>query len=179
MCSTQPKSRLIDLDLVDLELDMDGLHYTVEGYTTLGNTVAAALEESSSNATTASRKKLHLFRGLPGSGKTTAAGALPKSVVPVSADDYFMIQGKYVFDSSKLSEAHQQCQAAAVQALKAGRSVTVHNTFTQAWEMAPFVKLAAKYDADLVVQDFFGLPSLGYLEESVGTCTISGHALMG
>jgi uridine kinase len=54
---------------------------------------------------------LILMRGLPGSGKTTAARELTKHLNPkdyrlFAADDYFMNTGKFVFDSAQAGQAY-------------------------------------------------------------------------
>jgi len=55
-------------------------------------------------------KELFLLRGLPGSGKSTLAKSL--GGMRIEADQYFMYEGKYEFDASKLKEAHAWCQNA-------------------------------------------------------------------
>ena len=54
---------------------------------------------------------LILIQGLPGSGKSTFGKRLAKEIgaYMFEADDYFMKNGKYVFDQSKLHEAHKKC----------------------------------------------------------------------
>eukprot|EP00854_Cymbomonas_tetramitiformis_P013033 gene13033-15397_t len=42
-CACEAKARLIDLDLVQLELDSDGLHLSEQGYDAMGDVVADAL----------------------------------------------------------------------------------------------------------------------------------------
>jgi predicted kinase len=96
---------------------------------------------------------LYLIRGLPGSGKSSFAEKL--SVEITSADDFFMKDGQYKFDPSKLTEAHQACQARTEFIMKAGNDVAVTNTFTQRWEMEPYILLAKKYKARLTVVDLY------------------------
>lgn len=90
-------------------------------------------------------KELILFRGLPGSGKTTLAETLLDIVF--SADDYFIgANGEYNFDPSKLKYAHEFCQNAARDAMHDGvDKIGVANTFTQAWEMQPYFDAAKEY----------------------------------
>lgn len=105
-----------------------------------------------------------LVRGLPGSGKTTAA----KMISAISsegrhhapelcaADDYFYNdEGIYTFDPTLLGTAHADCQARAMLAIENGRSVVIHNTFTQRWEMEPYIQLAHAHDCRLIVLSVF------------------------
>ena len=94
---------------------------------------------------------LHLYRGLPGAGKSTAAG--PGSI---AADDYFVNKdGVYAFDPAGLPAAHAQCQTRTRKALEKCKNVKVANTFTQRWEMQPYLDMAAELDAQVVIVDIF------------------------
>lgn len=95
-----------------------------------------------------------LVRGLPGAGKTTAANNLNRPV-SVAADDYFMVDGEYRFDPKSLPQAHAWCQDQAIQGLEAGLPVVVHNTFTQRWEMEPYLAAAAAMGASVEVLSVF------------------------
>lgn len=86
------------------------------------------------------RVKLTLVRGLPGVGKSTYAARQPGAVV-LSADDYFTTECGYVFNPALIGEAHQWCQGSARALLKNGVSVIVANTFTQRWEMQPYLEM--------------------------------------
>ncbi len=88
-------------------------------------------------------KELFLLRGLPGSGKSTLAKSL--GGMHIEADQYFMYEGKYEFDASKLKEAHAWCQNAVSVWMKSQDKIIVSNTFTQEWEMQPYYDLAEKY----------------------------------
>jgi len=95
-------------------------------------------------------KKLFLVRGLPGSGKSTFAKAL--GGINIEADQYFMVDGKYNFDASKLKLAHNYCQSQTQIWMRCNdpqinvNRIVVSNTFTQEWEMEAYYKLAAKYE---------------------------------
>jgi len=92
-------------------------------------------------------KSIILVRGLSGSGKTTLSNLLSKGDNVYSADDYFMKDGEYKFDATKLSNAHKQCQQNVEDAMKSGiEKIFVANTFVKPWEMESYFKLASKYD---------------------------------
>jgi predicted kinase len=102
---------------------------------------------------------LTLIRGLPGSGKSTLAKALWQTNVDMrhfEADMYHMKNGVYVFDTRKIKEAHKWCQESTAEALMEGASVVVSNTFTQMWEMKPYIEMAEKLDASLQVVECIG-----------------------
>ena len=90
--------------------------------------------------------KVLILRGLPGSGKSYFANKLAetnKSVMICSADDYFMVEGKYVYDSSKIGDAHNACLIKFMQAIQNGCPyIVVDNTNCSAWEIAPYYRFA-------------------------------------
>jgi predicted kinase len=89
-------------------------------------------------------KKLFLLRGLPGSGKSTLAKSL--GVAHYEADMFFIQNGDYKFDSSKLRDAHEWCQGSVEFGMQSEREhIVVSNTFTQEWEIKPYYELAEKY----------------------------------
>lgn len=100
-------------------------------------------------------QKLTLIRGLPGSGKSTLAKTLSETTgaVHLETDMFFMVDGEYRFDPTRISEAHRWCQDECLRHLEAGRSVVVSNTFTQQWELTPYRALASSLwiDIDVIV----------------------------
>ena len=109
-------------------------------------------------------KFILLIRGLPGSGKTSLSDMIGLSTpsgimarpVPCAADDYFLDEaGHYAFNPLLLAEAHKACQAKAAVAINLGKSVVVHNTFTERWEMEPYLQMARDFDYKVIVVSTF------------------------
>jgi predicted kinase len=77
---------------------------------------------------------LYLYRGIPGSGKSTAAQKNHDIDFVFEADDYFWLDGVtfiYNYDTNLISDAHRHCLWKTKVALQKGYSVAVANTFTQ------------------------------------------------
>ena len=86
-------------------------------------------------------KSLFLLRGLPGAGKSTLANVIGGA--HFEADMFFMENGEYKFDVTKLKDAHNWCRHSVMDSMKAGEPrVIVSNTFTQEWEMEAYYLLA-------------------------------------
>nr|XP_053629872.1 uncharacterized protein LOC128686800 isoform X1 [Cherax quadricarinatus] len=101
-------------------------------------------------------KIMVLMRGLPGSGKSTLAKEIKgKNGVILSTDDFFFSKkGKYNYDPSRISEAHQWNKHRAAQRLQDGKTpIIIDNTNLQAWEMKPYVKLALQYGYEVDILD--------------------------
>lgn len=89
-------------------------------------------------------KRLYLLRGLPGSGKTTLAQSIIG--LHVEADMFFLNEGVYQFDASKLGLAHEWCRNEVKFWMQSNvESIIVSNTFTQKWEMDGYYRLAEDY----------------------------------
>lgn len=102
---------------------------------------------------------LILLRGCPGSGKSTFANHMWADGVIFEADKYFYLEdGTYKFDASKLKEAHEWCRMGVQTAMEQnhltiGRyypEIVVSNTFTQEWEMAAYLELAKQFEYTVV-----------------------------
>ncbi len=102
-------------------------------------------------------KMVIVMRGIAGSGKSTKAqefkSTLGSAVLIVSADDYFMIDGQYQFDRSKLGLAHAFCQRIVQEALQKEpdngiHTIIVDNTNTTRREVLVYARLAHQADAE-------------------------------
>ncbi|XP_047435183.1 NEDD4-binding protein 2 [Mugil cephalus] len=94
-------------------------------------------------------KLLVLLRGAPGSGKSTLARALlehnPGGVI-LSTDEYFIRDGKFLFDPTVLEEAHGWNHKRAKEAFEKRTSpIIIDNTNMQGWEMRPYVVQALRH----------------------------------
>jgi predicted kinase len=90
------------------------------------------------------RPEVVILRGVPGVGKSTFAAKYPYYHV-VSADNFFLQDGFYRFDPSKLGQAHQQCLRDYTGHVVSRHSVLVDNTNITATEIAPYVSLAEAF----------------------------------
>jgi len=100
-------------------------------------------------------KVLYIVRGIPNSGKSTMAKMLVgEDFLVCEADKYFIDKetGEYNFDFTKIKEAHKFCQDTVETYMKDSlvndqfyREIAVSNTFTQEWEMEPYLELAKTY----------------------------------
>lgn len=96
---------------------------------------------------------LYLIRGVPGSGKSSLARILLANQVVddiAEADDFFVQDGLYSFDASKLREAHGWCQKHTENCLDKGLSIAVSNTSTTEKEVETYRKIAEQYGAKFV-----------------------------
>lgn len=91
--------------------------------------------------------------GVPGSGKSTRAKHIADALIAknnksiiVSADQFFVKDGVYKFDGTKIRGAHQDCQERFRQALKENIDVViVDNTNTRHKERQFYVELAKQH----------------------------------
>jgi len=98
--------------------------------------------------------KLYIVRGNPGSGKSTYAKSLMqhiKNSVHYEADMYFMYNGEYIFDKTKLGAAHEWCLMSTQKSLQEGKNVIVSNTFTTLRELQPYIDFCNKNGFEFLV----------------------------
>lgn len=106
-------------------------------------------------------RQVKILSGVSGSGKSTTARKLRNALEPgtyckvVSADDYFMVDGEYKFDPSKLSDAHGACFRDFIHTVSKGTPeydlVIVDNTNTTAVEISPYILGAQAYGWEVEV----------------------------
>lgn len=95
-------------------------------------------------STNSLKAEIVLIRGLPGSGKSTLASTM-QDHIHIEADMFLQIDGVYVYDQTKIRDAHDWCVARAKQALESGKKVVVSNTFVKTWEMQRYIDFGYPY----------------------------------
>ncbi len=85
-------------------------------------------------------KTLILMRGLPGSGKSRAARV--ENATVISTDDYFAAGAHYLFDVTKIGQAHawnqRRCEGLIARDVDL---IVVDNTNVCLWEMREYVRM--------------------------------------
>ena len=79
--------------------------------------------------------------GLPGSGKSTFAKKAYPKYVHHETDKLRYVNGVYVFDPKDNGRLHSLNLLAVRQDLKDGHNVVVSNTFSQHWELKPYLDI--------------------------------------
>lgn len=89
-------------------------------------------------------KRLIIVRGLPGSGKSTFARLLGRAVC--TADDFFMRNGKYKFNTQQLGQAHEWCKRKCKRFLQRKiDTVIVANTNVTERDLRDYLHLGVTY----------------------------------
>lgn len=93
-----------------------------------------------------------ILRGLPGSGKSYWAKEVKDAKI-VSADAYFMVDGKYQFDLSKLREAHNWCLLKFMEHITNHRpeTIIVDNTNIRIFEFSPYYRIAEVFGFEVKI----------------------------
>jgi len=111
-----------------------------------------------SEITIENKKIMYILRGLPGSGKSTLAKSLINNHngqgVILSADDFFVVNGLYIFDASKIAEAHKfnqnRCRENCIQGTT---PIIIDNTNVKRKEAKVYVDLAVQYNYDVQIRE--------------------------
>ena len=116
------------------------------------------------------RPNVIIMSGISGSGKSTYARRRFPGADVVSADHYFMEDGgRYVFDRTKLGDAHAECFRRFIYLLERGDCpIVVDNTNLSVQEIAPYVLGARAFDCDVEIITF---------RADVETCLRNVHGL--
>ena len=104
------------------------------------NAHVSQLDKVINNISPVLKNEIVLIRGLPGSGKSTLARTM-QDHVHFEADKFLEVNGVYIYDPSKVKDAHNWCIASAKNALSKGQNVVVSNTFVKLWELQKYVNL--------------------------------------
>ena len=98
---------------------------------------------------------LRIVRGIPGSGKSTWAKKMFKSVM-LENDMFCMKNDKYMFDAELHIDRIKDCENFTEQFLAKDMDVVVVNTFVKGEYMNPYFALAFKYKAQVEVYTVVG-----------------------
>lgn len=93
--------------------------------------------------------KLIILRGLPGSGKSTYVRNHLNGAVVCSADHFFINpkSGEYIYDPSKIGDAHRSCFKMALALMQNSCPlVVIDNTNLTKWEISPYMALGSAYN---------------------------------
>jgi len=105
------------------------------------------------------KKTVIINRAISGSGKTTMTNCIVKklqseniSVSVHSTDNFFIIDGKYVFDFDKLGIYHQENFKNFKQSIENSIDVVIcDNTNISPWETEAYTKLAREYNYQILI----------------------------
>jgi hypothetical protein len=97
---------------------------------------------------------VRIYRGLPGSGKTTEAKK--NSGFHIEEDMLHIKNGIYTFRSDKVKDAHDWCHNQFMAALANNMDVSISNTFTRRWEFERYIYLAERCEASVIVYRMTG-----------------------
>lgn len=113
-------------------------------------------------------RRLVIMRGLPGSGKSTAAtGLTVGGGVVYATDDFFMDNGEFKFDARRLRDANTWNQERTKGAMEKGETlIVIDNNNVKRWEARPYVELGIKYGYTITFQTV-GFPWKADLSELV------------
>jgi len=97
--------------------------------------------------------KVVILRGPSGSGKSVYASNHFRPSKLVSADNFFVVDGEYKFDPSRIGMAHADCMHQFLMLLNEGAElIVVDNTNIHIWEFINYVEAAnlAGYEIEIV-----------------------------
>ena len=95
---------------------------------------------------------LHIYRGLPGSGKSTAARKL--GILHLEADMFFVRNGVYRYDRNLINAAHDWCFSLFKAAVYTKTDVVVSNVFAKREHIQLYTNYAKKQGMAFEVVQF-------------------------
>ena len=98
-----------------------------------------------------SAMRLNLFRGIPGSGKSSAAQRMFPGVLLIENDMFHMHNGRYERKAENMPKAVSSCTDMVRMALGNGMDVCVANTFTKKKFIQAYQKIAQEFGAEFTV----------------------------
>jgi NEDD4-binding protein 2 len=97
-----------------------------------------------------------ILSGMSGSGKSHYARTRYPTAARISADDFFLQEGKWAFDATKLAEAHAECFREFLRHLTNDEEIiVVDNTNTEVWEISPYVLAARAFGIEAEIITLF------------------------
>ena len=98
-------------------------------------------------------KIIVIMRGVPGSGKSTKARSLAPAENIFSTDEYWMVNGEYKFDASRLGEAHRWNESRANDAMNKGViPIVIDNTNIKIKAFQSYIDMASKHGYDVKIE---------------------------
>ena len=94
---------------------------------------------------------LHLFRGHPGSSKSTSALRMFPGTLLLENDMFLISDDQYKWSKERVRAGIDLCIKMTEMALKSGSDVVVANTFTKRRFIESYRRLAEKYGANFEV----------------------------
>jgi len=100
-------------------------------------------------------KKVYIFRGVSGSGKTTFIKKFVKKGIIHSTDNFFYKDGKYEFNIKKLSVFHQKNFEEFVKSLKKReKNIVLDNTNLRYKDVKKYIIETKKRGYKIILVDF-------------------------
>ena len=100
--------------------------------------------------------RLNLFRGIPGSSKTSSAQRMFPGVLLVENDMFHMRNGNYKWSAENMPKAISWCVSMVRTALENGFDACVANTFTKRKFVEAYKKIAEEFGAEFHVYRCIG-----------------------
>lgn len=110
-----------------------------------------------------------LMSGISGAGKDTWIAKNHPEAAVVSADSFFMKDGSYTFDASKLGEAHSFCIRRFIELVRiVYPTILVNNTNLTSEEIAPYYAIGKAYGYEVELVTLYCRPKVAADRNSHG-----------